>query len=370
MRRLSSILLLAFAAVGCDDSVQVDRPPPVPDFGAGYINWRTPVNHVQFKGFPRSDWRPEEGFDEDLMPPRYRGIMRRTTGPQYVEQAMRVFHMGFHFAPQFGTRGGTVPGYYWGRVETFCTYITTCYMDLMNQVRWNDWVGPVFIVLDFIPPPGFNQEDPSVHTPETQRLYGYPYSSFLYQLELATDMLDRDQIFAPRDLQGDHPTLRDAVLADGWPSLRELNDKYIFILIDKGELRDVYLSGEWIARYEFSVDDPRVFTVADSPEDDNAAFFHFGDDDSPEEARALVEMGFMVHGFGDRNMAQGRRYLDNGAQIVSAFDALEISLPGPARCNPVTAGEQCAAPYEPIDAAIPDVGLDGGADWLDGGVPP
>jgi len=328
----------------------VGPPPPNPTVG---------LEQMQVKGHHRADWNPMAHLDEELHPVPYRGINRNWPTVQMAVENARVFHFGFHFVYQ-DYRGGARPGYYWGTAESLCEFFPECLSGVADGLAGTGWVGPIVVLFEHFPAPLFEIDEADTYTREELERYGYPYENYIYELEMATDFLTRDRIFAPNDLRGDHPTLRDAVREDGWPSMEELNGKFIFVMIERAELRDVYLAQQWVSRYFYDPADPLSFVVADSPDDDHAAFFSFFGPEQVDAAAAVVEQGFMVHGAAE-DPETAQRYEAAGAQLLTVLNLADVSFPGPGQCNPVTAQPGCHEPYDPPEEVEPggDVAPDG-----------
>ena len=51
-----------------------------------------------------------------------------------------------------------------------------------------------------------------------------------------------DRVLLPDDVRGEHPSLRVALEADGWPTLGETRQKAMFIMLDSGHHRANYLA--------------------------------------------------------------------------------------------------------------------------------
>lgn len=352
MRRLSAVLLLWPLMAGCEATLSDGDAALRGDAGIGDAvvvgaltvpNPGVGIDQLQVKGHQRSDWYPSARLEPEQQPAVYLGVERRSLPRQMTIQDARVYHLGFHFTWQ-DFRGGTPPGYYWGgRDESMCAYFPECLQGVARDEPTLDWVGPIFVVFEYHGAPHFDPADADQYSDEELAQLGYPFENYMYQLEMSTEFVPREMIFGPDDLQGDHPTLRDAVLEDGWPTMQELDGKFIFIMKAPPELDRVYLDEQWVSRFFYEPGDPRVFVAADSPEDDHAAFFSLFGAEEAERVGPLVEQGFIVHGAAEEP-AGVRAYEEAGAQLLTAVHLDQMSFMGPARCNPATADPQC---YEP-----------------------
>jgi hypothetical protein len=170
-----------------------------------------------------------------------------------------------------------------------------------------------------------------------------------------------DRIVRPDDVRGDHASLEEAILSDGWPTLGSVRGKVMFALDNAGK-RDLYIDG-----------DPslsgRLIFPNSMPGEPDAAFVKVNDPESdPTLIPDLVANGYIVRTRADAGLVQGRTgdttrrdiALASGAQFVSTdfaepseivsidpaqpFDPdYRVSLPDdlPARCNPVAAPATC-----------------------------
>ncbi|MEZ4434629.1 MAG: Ca2+-dependent phosphoinositide-specific phospholipase C [bacterium] len=153
-----------------------------------------------------------------------------------------------------------------------------------------------------------------------------------------------DRLFTPDDLRRDGETVRDALLARGWPAVSALRGRFIVVLNDRGEVRQSYLDDAFGL-----ADDPEdlMFVLADDPGDPYAAFFEYPaiTDDVVDEVAGLIAQGFLVRTFVD-DPANRARAIAMGAHFLSTRfpdDTLpRDALHGwPVACNPVTAEEGC-----------------------------
>lgn len=166
-------------------------------------------------------------------------------------------------------------------------------------------------------------------------------------------VVGEDDMLTPDELIGTHPTLEAAILADGWPTLAELRGQLLFAL-DSRDQRELYLAG-----HPSLVG--RVMFTAALPGEDDAAFVKLNDAFGDADAiRAAVAAGYLVRTRADIDTLEAREgdttrlaaALGSGAQFVSsdypepdeAFGTgYAATLPDGdlARCNPVSAGDDC-----------------------------
>ena len=167
-----------------------------------------------------------------------------------------------------------------------------------------------------------------------------------------------EQIIRPDDVRGDKETLREAVLAGGWPTLKDSRGKVIFAMDNGGELRDAYLAGHPALRN-------RLLFVSVDEEHPAAAFMKInnpvGDFDRIQN---MVKKGFLVRTRADSGTTQSRtndgtqrdKAFASGAQYVSTdypepdkrFSDYQVRLPGDvvARANPISGTELVATEFD------------------------
>ena len=165
--------------------------------------------------------------------------------------------------------------------------------------------------------------------------------------------LGRDRLLTPDDVRGTHASLREALEADGWPTLGATRGRVMIVLNDEGAARDAYLAG-----------DPslagRVLFVRGGMGQPYGAFLEYGSPVAHEaEIAAGVQAGYLVRTTAvsagdddDEARPELEAALRSGAHwIASDFPApveghgtwLEIPGGTPSRCNPLTAAEGCTS---------------------------
>jgi hypothetical protein len=178
----------------------------------------------------------------------------------------------------------------------------------------------------------------------------------------ALDQIDADirsvfpdrRLILPDDVRGRWASLEEAVLVDGWPTLKQSKGRVLFALDNGGALRELYLEGH--ASLE-----GRVLFVGSSPGEPHAAFMKMNNPLSESGLIAeRVAAGYIVRTRADSDTYEARQNLTekrdaalaSGAQYVSTdypvsdpdFGTdyrVEIPDGAPARCNPVNAPPGC-----------------------------
>ena len=165
-------------------------------------------------------------------------------------------------------------------------------------------------------------------------------------------VFDDDRILVPDDVRGDADTLEEAVLADGWPTVGEHRGKVIFALVDTGDAREVYVE-------DAPSLEGKLFFTSSEPGRPDAAFIRVDDSlEDADELQQLAEAGYLlrtrtdvpgVHavagdvGLRDSALASGAHYLSTDYYEPHPETGYVVELPNDAvaRCNPVTAPDDC-----------------------------
>lgn len=160
-------------------------------------------------------------------------------------------------------------------------------------------------------------------------------------------------LIEPGQVQGDQPSLRQAVRADGWPTLAEARGRVLFVL-DESPGKVAIYQGRRSSGHAMFVNSP-------NESDDDAAYLTLNDP-LREAARiaAAVDNGHLIRTRADADTMEARRNdtrrreaaLASGAQIVSTdyieperrFSDYQVRLQdgAVARCNPRRAAGKCA----------------------------
>jgi hypothetical protein len=165
-------------------------------------------------------------------------------------------------------------------------------------------------------------------------------------------VLGPDLLLTPDDVRGDHATLREALVAEGWPTLRESRGRFLFVLLDEGEDRADYVAGAPNLA-------GRAMFVLSSEERDDVAVIKVDDPlGGFDRIQSLVRAGFLVRTRADSGIEADYPRLESaltsGAQMISTdapvpgrFEDADYfaDVPGgmPSRCNPLTTDATCAA---------------------------
>ncbi len=158
----------------------------------------------------------------------------------------------------------------------------------------------------------------------------------------------REGILTPDRVRGRFATLREAIKAEGWPTLASVRGLVLFALDNEGSVRDLYLEGHPALR-------GRIMFTTVAPAHAAAAWFKINDPVKDfDRIQELVRQGFLVRTRADAdtvaarsgNVTQRDKALASGAQFVSTdypepdpkLSSYRVGFPGEvvARPNPVS----------------------------------
>lgn len=162
----------------------------------------------------------------------------------------------------------------------------------------------------------------------------------------------RERLVTPADLRRDHPDLRTALEAAGWPTLGALRDRALFVLHESGDRRAAFVAGDLDAAVLFP----------DAMGDVEAPWAAVHTMNSPFDPRIpeVVARHHLVRTRADGDLVeayaedptQRDAALASGAHFVSTdvpvpdprFDYV-VEIPGgtPSRCNPLHAPPECTS---------------------------
>lgn len=174
---------------------------------------------------------------------------------------------------------------------------------------------PVMVLLELKESaPGPSGVQPVAFTPELLR-----------QLHsLIESSVPREQCLIPQDLcEPDDSCVRDAVLAHGWPLLKNIRGRLFFCLDNEGSW-----TSRWLQAME-SVTAPRVF-VSVPPEHPQAAWLKRNDPEHQfSEIQSLVQRNFLIRTRADADTLQSRSGETQRRELAFASGAQYISTDFP-----------------------------------------
>lgn len=164
-----------------------------------------------------------------------------------------------------------------------------------------------------------------------------------------------EKLFTPDELQGEHPSLREAIAAEGWPTLGALRDQVIFALLDTKQHHEGY------TRQKTSLRCRAMFVNVDDFDSPFAAIVKINNPRESERIADALSRGLIVGSNVDNagetdeeNAARLAAALENGVHLLSSDlpelvegRSYQLELPGgtPSRCNPVTAPPECQSNF-------------------------
>lgn len=318
-----AVALVCASVTGCDDgSGSMDgmggRPAegdvgdwPVPDAGPPTLR----INHMQVRGSENSYHLPP-----DELAPVELQYRHPPFATQLGAQGLRLFD--FDTAYNSAAAAVEVYAHDLGDEGTRCNFLLFCLDEMAAWSDANPNHAPVFVLIE---------------SNVAQDLQ----NGLQYLQRNIRSALGRERLYIPADLQGRHANVRDAVLADGWPTIDRLRGHFIFVLHDRDRARAGYQRGMTL------VADPErlLFMLADTPEDPWAAFFSFDVIDDEATVSSLVAQGFLVRTIVD-DPVNRERAITLGVHLLSSRYPDENLPRGalggwPVACNPVTAPEGC-----------------------------
>lgn len=144
------------------------------------------------------------------------------------------------------------------------------------------------------------------------------YTSALFD-ELDNELrnyLGKNKIITPDDIRGRYTSLNEAVLHQNWPKIKDAKGKFLFVLDNNSENRDLYIQGHP------SLQRRMIFTNS-APGTAEAAVL-FMNDPGPEIS-GLVKQGYLIRTRADADTMEARkedysrfeRAKESGAQIIT-----------------------------------------------------
>jgi hypothetical protein len=185
-----------------------------------------------------------------------------------------------------------------------------------------------------------------------------------------------DLLLTPDEVRGSHTTLREAVLQDGWPTLRETRGQFVAVMLDEGGPdRDGYTAEHR------SLEGRAMFVTSTEGRADAAVLKVDNPVGGQSRIQELVALGYIIRTRSDslddaqaNDTTSRDAAFTSGAQVISTDypvpgileNGFFAAIPGgtPSGCNPVsTIGLECeAADIENPVGLVPEAGSTGS--WL------
>jgi hypothetical protein len=224
------------------------------------------------------------------------------------------------------------------------------FVDCLKQTKaWSDRNpahSPVLIMV--------NPKSEGISWPGAAKVRPWDGASFERMEREILSVFPKSRIITPDEVRGDKSTLREAVLAGGWPTLEMARGRVIFAMDLSPEANAPYAAGHPSLKGRLAF----INTYPDAPE---AAYFTMNDAIKDQALiQERVRAGFLVRTRADADTREARTgdttrreaALSSGAQYISTDYMSEdvrfgkgytARLPGdvPVRCNPVNAPAAC-----------------------------
>ncbi|WP_295212001.1 phosphatidylinositol-specific phospholipase C1-like protein [uncultured Chryseobacterium sp.] len=110
--------------------------------------------------------------------------------------------------------------------------------------------------------------------------------------------LGKNKIITPDEIRGSYPTLNAAVLNKHWPKVKDVKGKFLFVLDNNSENRDLYIQGHP------SLKGRMVFTNSEPGTAEAAVLFR---NDPGPEITGLVKQGYLVRTRADADTMEARK---------------------------------------------------------------
>lgn len=314
-----TILFLMSTLAGCFGEDEIVEEEPLEEIR---------LNHLRMKGTHNSYHLKTPGMW--ALNPAY-NYTHTDLDIQADRLGVRQFELDVHYSPQSGLQVYHTTLDFYSNCELF----TSCMQILLDWSNNHSNHAPIWI---FIEP----KDDPN--EVEGQNI-----------LELIQADIDAtwpvEQTITPADVQSNAPTLRSAIVEQGWPTLEDSRGKVLFVLLDKTEIRDLYVERNP------TLENQTMFAIVDENHSLASVISFVNPDTHGDRLLDASELGFMVRTRPDEATVEAREgnytrfdlALQTGANFITTdfpgSDAeanFSIWLPeGPVMCNPQTAPPHC-----------------------------
>ena len=302
------------------------------------------INHIQMKGTHNS-----YHVEPLISPTREYMYTHQPLDLQASQQGVRQFEIDVWWDIREGLR------VYHNQYDsgTTCPTFENCLSTLLSWSNENPLHHPIFI---WVEPKDWPEQAAEVTA--TLELSG-----LLEDIEQEISQFwPLNKTITPDDVRGESASLNEAITTDGWPLLEDSRGKAIFVLLARGESRDLY-----VQNYPGLVG-ARMFTLSDETSNEAAIFSLSDPIGSGDEISRLVEEGYIVRSRADSGGEEADNNdttrldaaLEAGAHSISTdypaqVDGLEywVEIPGgtPSRCNPISSPDWCSS--ESIEDEVP-----------------
>lgn len=131
--------------------------------------------------------------------------------------------------------------------------------------------------------------------------------------------LGKDKIITPDDIRGSYKTLNEAVLKKNWPKVKDAKGKFVFVLDNNSENRDLY------AKDHPSLKGRMIFTNSTPGTPEAAILFMNEPQKDSSKIQDLVKQGYIIRTRADADTMEARsedysrfeKAKESGAQIIT-----------------------------------------------------
>lgn len=333
--RIASLLALLASLIACQTAEESEPSSELPDYSSRYpLDDTLRLHHIQARGTHNSyHIEPENPADpshEYTHAPLDEGLGRL---------GLRQFELDLHYDRQ--QEAYTIFHLPVIDEETTCYLFTECLQLIKDWSDANPGHHPIFIWLE-------PKDDIDLLDNRFDPISDYD----AIDAEIRS-VWPEHRLLTPDDVQGDSPTLRDALTERGWPTLAEARDSILFGFLDTEDHGTAY-SRAWT-----SLEGRAMFVNVSDFDHPLAAVAKINNPrekariDEAHARNMLVGSNVDSADSDDATNAEGlAAALANGVHFMSSdlpelvegrSYALELPRGQPSRCNPVTAPVECSA---------------------------
>ncbi len=194
--------------------------------------------------------------------------------------------------------------------KTWYYTLEDCLKDLK---KWSDQHpdhDPVFITLE--PKDGKANQFGTEPEHYTSKLF----DDLDYELK---KYLGKEKIITPDDIRGSYPTLNEAVAKKNWPKVKNVKGKFLFVMDNNGENRDLYIKDHP------SLKGRMIFTNSTPGTPESAVLFINEPQKDGSAIKDLVKQGYIIRTRADADTMEARsedysrfeKAKESGAQIIT-----------------------------------------------------
>ena len=281
------ILLLFTSLTGCFGE---DEPAPAPSLE------EIRLNHLTMKGTHNSYHVKTPGVS--ILDPE-NNYTHAELDVQADRLGVRQFELDVHYIPGIGLR------VYHTTLDpsTNCEGFTGCMNILLNWSIEHPQHAPLWI---FVEPKNLPVVVDELNILE------------MIQDEIAATWPSNKTI-TPTDVQGDSPDLRTAITTEGWPALEESRGKTLFVLLDKTEIRDLYIERNP------TLENQTMFAIVDENHSLASIISFVNPETHGDRLQNASDLGFMVrtrpdeatHEAREANYSRFQLALGTGANFIT-----------------------------------------------------